>query len=187
MKNLNTLTTTVNDGKATLDLPEFSDGTKLELRIISIEESLQKQQTDQFDRETEKVYVPDKIIESSTLTDDSIRFHELNLIEPLLQALEEQGYENPSPIQAKAIPIALKKRDLLAKTISIKIRFEGYITYTRSYSYSSYLIDEPTFFNQAMRLLDEFRVSTKKVRLVGVRLSGLKSRKRQLSLYSFIN
>lgn len=81
----------------------------------------------------------------------------------------------------------LEKRSLLAKTISIKIRFEGYITYTRSYSYSSYLIDESTFFNQAMRLLDEFRVSTKKVRLVGVRLSGLKSRKRQLSLYSFIN
>ncbi len=40
-------------------------------------------------------------------------FQELNLIEPILKALKAEGYENPTPIQAQAIPIVLKRKDLL--------------------------------------------------------------------------
>lgn len=40
-------------------------------------------------------------------------FKELNLIAPLLEALETEGYTNPTPIQQEAIPIVLKKKDLL--------------------------------------------------------------------------
>lgn len=40
-------------------------------------------------------------------------FKELNLIAPLLQALDTEGYTNPTPIQQEAIPIALAKKDLL--------------------------------------------------------------------------
>jgi ATP-dependent RNA helicase RhlE len=40
-------------------------------------------------------------------------FQELNLIEPLLKALKEEGYASPTPIQQKAIPIVLKGTDLL--------------------------------------------------------------------------
>ena len=40
-------------------------------------------------------------------------FEQLNLIEPLLQAVREAGYETPSPIQQKAIPPVLEGRDLL--------------------------------------------------------------------------
>ncbi|MCG3217543.1 MAG: DEAD/DEAH box helicase [Candidatus Heimdallarchaeota archaeon] len=114
MKNLKTLTVIVKDGKTLLDLPEFTDGTKLELRIISIEKSLQEQQTDQYLRDAEKVQSQDIFTEASALADEINLFHELNLIDPLLQAIEEQGYSQPSPIQAKAIPIVLKKRDILA-------------------------------------------------------------------------
>jgi DNA polymerase IV (DinB-like DNA polymerase) len=81
----------------------------------------------------------------------------------------------------------LKEKHFLAKTVSIKIRFQGYITYTRSYSFRNYTLDEQTFFNIAMKLLDEFCYSQKKVRLIGVRLSGLKSGKGQLSLNSFFH
>lgn len=35
------------------------------------------------------------------------------MIEPLLRALEEQGYQNPTPIQQQAIPTVLKGGDLL--------------------------------------------------------------------------
>ena len=41
-------------------------------------------------------------------------FKELNLITPILQAVEREGYETPSPIQTQAIPLLLKGRDLLA-------------------------------------------------------------------------
>ena len=40
-------------------------------------------------------------------------FQELGLCAPILTALDEQGYEKPSPIQEKAIPPALEGRDVL--------------------------------------------------------------------------
>ncbi len=40
-------------------------------------------------------------------------FKELNLIEPILKAVEYEKYENPTPIQEQAIPPILEGRDLL--------------------------------------------------------------------------
>lgn len=40
-------------------------------------------------------------------------FHNLNLIEPLLRALNDEGYTTPTPIQQQAIPIILERKDLL--------------------------------------------------------------------------
>ena len=40
-------------------------------------------------------------------------FQTLGLCAPILTALEEHGYERPSPIQEKAIPPALAGRDVL--------------------------------------------------------------------------
>ncbi len=41
-------------------------------------------------------------------------FKQLGLIEPLLKALKEQGYTEPTPIQKQAIPVILAKKDILA-------------------------------------------------------------------------
>lgn len=41
-------------------------------------------------------------------------FSALGLCDELLKAVSEQGYSEPSPIQAEAIPAALRKRDVLA-------------------------------------------------------------------------
>jgi len=41
-------------------------------------------------------------------------FSDLDLIEPIARAVKEKGYNNPSPIQAKAIPVVLDGRDLMA-------------------------------------------------------------------------
>ena len=40
-------------------------------------------------------------------------FQHLNLIEPLLKALNDEGYTIPTPIQQQAIPIILERKDLL--------------------------------------------------------------------------
>ena len=40
-------------------------------------------------------------------------FENLNLIEPILKALQTEGYTNPTPIQEQAIPVLLQGRDLL--------------------------------------------------------------------------
>lgn len=42
-----------------------------------------------------------------------MKFNELNLIEPILRALQQEGYDTPTPIQQQAIPIVLKGRDLM--------------------------------------------------------------------------
>ncbi len=42
-----------------------------------------------------------------------MRFDELNIIKPILKALDEKGYTHPTPIQEKAIPLVLDRKDML--------------------------------------------------------------------------
>ena len=44
----------------------------------------------------------------------SIKFADLNLDKNILSAVSSEGYENPTPIQAQAIPFALEGRDIMA-------------------------------------------------------------------------
>jgi ATP-dependent RNA helicase RhlE len=43
-----------------------------------------------------------------------VLFNQLALIEPILKALSKEGYSTPTPIQEKAIPVVLSRKDLLA-------------------------------------------------------------------------
>jgi ATP-dependent RNA helicase RhlE len=42
-----------------------------------------------------------------------VSFNNLQLIEPLLNALQQEGYSKPTPVQEQAIPVVLQGRDLL--------------------------------------------------------------------------
>ena len=42
-----------------------------------------------------------------------MQFESLNLIEPILKAISEEGYTTPTPIQEQSIPIILTGNDLL--------------------------------------------------------------------------
>jgi len=42
-----------------------------------------------------------------------VKFSELGLDPKILKALDDMGYEKPTPIQAKAIPAAIQQRDVL--------------------------------------------------------------------------
>ncbi len=48
------------------------------------------------------------------MTTETIQFDALGLAAPLLKAVQETGYTSPTPIQAKAIPLALQGLDLMA-------------------------------------------------------------------------
>lgn len=48
-------------------------------------------------------------------TKQNLLFSELQLPEPILKAVSDQGYEEPSPIQAESIPALLEGRDLLGQ------------------------------------------------------------------------
>lgn len=42
-----------------------------------------------------------------------MNFNEMKLMKPILRAIEEAGYQSPSPIQEQTIPSLLEGRDLL--------------------------------------------------------------------------
>jgi ATP-dependent RNA helicase RhlE len=50
----------------------------------------------------------------NTVKDDFMTFDELGLSAPILKAIAAQGYSEPSPIQAKAIPAILAAHDVMA-------------------------------------------------------------------------
>jgi ATP-dependent RNA helicase RhlE len=62
----------------------------------------------QSEQQQEKIPVSDA--EAST---SSIRFADFGLSPDILRALNDQGYVNPTPIQAQAIPIVLQGRDVM--------------------------------------------------------------------------
>jgi ATP-dependent RNA helicase DeaD len=45
----------------------------------------------------------------------TVSFADLNLSEPTLKAVQELGYENPSPIQAATIPLIMDQRDIIGQ------------------------------------------------------------------------
>ena len=44
---------------------------------------------------------------------NTISFDELDLIQPILKSLQEEGYTHPTPIQQRTIPLLLEQRDVL--------------------------------------------------------------------------
>lgn len=48
------------------------------------------------------------------ITENTMKFTEIGLSKPLQEAVAEQGYQTPSPIQSKAIPAVLTGKDVMA-------------------------------------------------------------------------
>ena len=57
--------------------------------------------------------VSEKKLKSTKINASDSLFSSLNIIEPILKAIEEEGYTTPTPIQEQAIPIVLDGNDLL--------------------------------------------------------------------------
>ena len=60
------------------------------------------------------------------------------------------------------------------KTITVKVRYEHFDTFTRARSLSFSTNDLDILKNNGKRLVDQFLRKRKKVRLVGLRVSALK-------------
>jgi DNA polymerase IV (DinB-like DNA polymerase) len=67
----------------------------------------------------------------------------------------------------------LDEKNIMYKTITLKIRFQGYETYTRAKSFQSSIKDKEKSFLVIKQLLNTFSEKKKKVRLVGIRFSSL--------------
>jgi len=82
------------------------------------------------------------------------------------------------------------KHHITYKTITLKIRFEGFQTFTRSKTLPFHIQDEKCVLNIVLDLFKEFSGYQKKVRLVGIKLSNLekslKARQTNLLKYALI-
>ena len=90
----------------------------------------------------------------------------------------------------KKIHKSIIKHQTTYKTITLKIRFEGFQTYTRAKTLPFHIQDEHQVLTIILQLFREFSNNKKKVRLVGIKLSNLKTnqkvRQRNLLTYAFI-
>jgi DNA polymerase IV (DinB-like DNA polymerase) len=87
----------------------------------------------------------------------------------------------------KKIHKSIIKNQILYKTVTLKIRFEDYETYTRSKTLPFYIQDEQYVLNIILQLFREFSNNKKKVRLVGIKLSTLErnQKTRQTNLLNY--
>lgn len=85
----------------------------------------------------------------------------INEIISKLQELNERIHEK------------LKEKNILYRTITLKIRFQGYETYTRAKSFQTSMRDKNKSIAVILQLLNSFSEKKKKVRLVGIRFSSL--------------
>lgn len=54
-----------------------------------------------------------KIESNNSKFKNNVEFKSLKIIEPILEAIQQEGYNTPTPIQVKSIPIVLRGTDLL--------------------------------------------------------------------------
>ncbi|MFW9821485.1 MAG: DNA polymerase IV [Candidatus Thorarchaeota archaeon] len=85
------------------------------------------------------------------------------------------------------IHISVIKHQIKYKTISLKIRFEGFTTFTRSKTLAFAIQNEHRVLNVILDLYKEFANYRKKVRLVGIRLSNLEKniKERQMDILNY--
>ncbi len=88
----------------------------------------------------------------------------------------------------KRIHNTIIKHHITYKTVTLKVRFEGFQTFTRSKSYGYHIQDENCVLNIVLELFKEFSIYKKKIRLVGIKLSNFEKNQkvRQTDLMRYI-
>ncbi|MBI2547087.1 MAG: DNA polymerase IV [Candidatus Aenigmarchaeota archaeon] len=79
------------------------------------------------------------------------------------------------------------KSKILFKTVNVKVRYENFETHTRSKSFDYYTSEMKVVKETAKELMKVFLKSKRKIRLVGVRVSGLKFGEKQTTLKEIQN
>ncbi|HZD13355.1 MAG TPA: hypothetical protein VE177_07555, partial [Candidatus Binatus sp.] len=74
----------------------------------------------------------------------------------------------------KEVHVRLLDEGLLFRTVGVKVRFQGFQTFTREKSHTGYVDDSNVIDGYVHGLFREFEKDNRKIRLVGVRLSGLR-------------
>lgn len=121
-----------------------------------------------------------------------MNFKSLGIIDPILKALEQKGYVEPTPIQEKAIPVLINQKDMLAsaqtgtgKTASFSIPIIQGLYENPSQAHPRViraLVLAPTR-ELAEQIKDSFRLYSKGMDLkIDVIYGGVKQHKQEISI-----
>ncbi|MEA3369222.1 MAG: DNA polymerase IV [Candidatus Ratteibacteria bacterium] len=80
----------------------------------------------------------------------------------------------------------LRRENIEGRTITLKIRLEGFHTYTRSKTLLKTTNFVDTIYQTAKRLFNNFNLKGRKIRLIGIKVSNLDSRNGNESLFNDI-
>ncbi|EFC50343.1 DEAD-box ATP-dependent RNA helicase [Naegleria gruberi] len=80
--------------------------------------SIDKKENNIIDEKDEDNYDTSFFSEAPADIEVSKSFNDMNLSRPLLKAIYEKGYEHPTPIQSRCIPLLLKGRDICASAMT---------------------------------------------------------------------
>jgi DNA polymerase-4 len=89
--------------------------------------------------------------------------------------------------QADEIASRLRKNNVAAKTLSLKLRFEDFHTITRQATLDDPTQNEVTIYEKAIQLLDREDLSHQRIRLIGISLSKLMPPRTQFDLFDKSN
>ena len=114
-------------------------------------------------------------IDNSPVTPPSSRHKSVSTEETLPQDIDDKKLlGNYLLMQAESVARELRKKDLKAKTITLKIKHADFIQATRSVTLPAPTQSSETVYKTASKLLRNYKIITK-VRLIGVGASGLVS------------
>jgi len=103
----------------------------------------------------------------------------------------EEDIDDPARVRktllslSDAVAVRLRKHGFEGKTVTLKFRDESFLTETRAHTLASPIADGASIFEAALLLLDRIGWKGRKIRLLGVSVSGLAKagEARQLSLF----
>ncbi|MDD5634889.1 MAG: DNA polymerase IV, partial [Candidatus Omnitrophica bacterium] len=97
--------------------------------------------------------------------------------------IDEASILNAMMFLAEKVSYRLRKASLKGKTVTLKIRFEDFKTYTRAETLNTYTNFVNDIYRSALSKLSEFNIRSRPVRLIGVRVSSLVDAKEQTDLF----
>jgi DNA polymerase IV len=86
---------------------------------------------------------------------------------------DEKEIRTVITMMADRVTMRLRKTNQKARTVTMKIRFEGFETYTRQHTIDDLFDDMVTLKSEAIKLFSDFKKENKLIRLIGVGVSQL--------------
>lgn len=84
---------------------------------------------------------------------------------------------------AKSIATTMQSKNIIGKSITVKIKTASFVNHTRSRTLTHYIFNEDDIYREAASILDEIELQ-EKIRLIGISISSLKENiTEQLSMF----